>query len=225
MKRSIVILKSFFETGDTPTQEQFSDLIDSLFHKDDGKLVTLLNEDAQGNITLTLSDGSSKTIEKYTLPNELPISLITDLQNILDTKVDKVLGKQLSTEDFTNELKQKLENLSNYVHPEKHLISEVEDLQTELDSKVDKVAGKELSSNDFTHELKDRLDNLNTTIIKHPLNNDPTKRDIIEPYDKVYNKWLDNQTLLESGVYILGDEMLEASYRQEDLVINTIIKP
>lgn len=35
MKQNKTILKSYFETGDIPTQEQYEDLIDSLVHKDD----------------------------------------------------------------------------------------------------------------------------------------------------------------------------------------------
>lgn len=38
----------------------------------------------------------------------------TEVDNLLTTKVDKVEGKGLSTEDFTTELKTKLERLENY---------------------------------------------------------------------------------------------------------------
>lgn len=34
-KKSIEILKSYFETGDYPTESQFADLIDSFIHKDE----------------------------------------------------------------------------------------------------------------------------------------------------------------------------------------------
>lgn len=34
-KKSIEILKTFFETGDYPTESQFADLIDSFIHKDE----------------------------------------------------------------------------------------------------------------------------------------------------------------------------------------------
>lgn len=40
------ILKTYFETGDTPTQAQFETLIDSLKHVNDGfKLITVINDD------------------------------------------------------------------------------------------------------------------------------------------------------------------------------------
>ena len=38
----------------------------------------------------------------------------TEVDNLLAAKVDKVEGKGLSTEDFTTELKNKLDGLENY---------------------------------------------------------------------------------------------------------------
>ena len=47
--------------------------------------------------------------------------------DVIDTtlfnKVDKVSGKALSTNDYTNEDKEKLNKLSNYTHPGTHLAS------------------------------------------------------------------------------------------------------
>lgn len=40
-KESIITLKTYFETGDKPTQAQFVNLIDSLEHKDDTKEVAV----------------------------------------------------------------------------------------------------------------------------------------------------------------------------------------
>lgn len=45
------------------------------------------------------------------------IGVKTKLDELLNNKVDKVLGKQLSTEDYTTEEKQKLAGLENYIHP------------------------------------------------------------------------------------------------------------
>jgi len=56
-ERSRAILKSYFETGDKPTQAQFVDLIDSLFslQEDGGAKVKLLLEALQLNNRLTKS--------------------------------------------------------------------------------------------------------------------------------------------------------------------------
>lgn len=44
---------------------------------------------------------------------EINIGKIADLSNLLDNKVDKIEGKELSTNDFTNEYKNKLEDIEN----------------------------------------------------------------------------------------------------------------
>lgn len=114
------------------------------------------------------------------------------LQDGLDSKVDKIEGKQLSTEDFTTAYKNKLESLepqtqsdfsqtdetaADYIKNKPAINGNVLtkdstakdlDLYTagEVDSKlydkVDKVEGKQLSSEDFTSQLKDKLDSIET---------------------------------------------------------------
>ena len=60
-----------------------------------------------------------------------------------NNKVDKVSGKGLSTNDYTN--------------AEKAEVAKIKD-------KVDKVAGKGLSTNDFTSTYKTKLDNLDSSL-------------------------------------------------------------
>ena len=81
------------------------------------------------------TDDGNKIIDKL---NEVfaflaDVSSDEKLKAILDGKVDKVTGKGLSTNDYTNE--------------EKALVATIGD-------KVDKVAGKGLSSNDYTNADK-----------------------------------------------------------------------
>lgn len=45
------------------------------------------------------------------------IDTVVNLQSSLDSKVDKVVGKALSENDFTTTLKNKLDGLANYTHP------------------------------------------------------------------------------------------------------------
>lgn len=77
---------------------------------------------------------------------KLDSTLQTAIGSIGD-KVDKVTGKGLSTNDFTNAYK-----------------SQLDSLDTNLGGKVDKVTGKGLSTNDFTASYKSQLDGLNTTL-------------------------------------------------------------
>ena len=146
-------LKSYFETGDKPTAQEFIHLIDSMVHKYDGIIITSVMTNDIGDITFSFSDGNTVTVNKYQLPNEMPVNFIAGLQTALDSKVDKVAGKQLSGEDFTTVLKAKLEQLENYVHPDNHGISEISGLQTALDNKVSKTANETISGNKIFSEL------------------------------------------------------------------------
>ena len=62
-----------------------------------------------------INQGSGMVMETDPIFSASPSASITD-ENITswNNKVDKVYGKQLSTEDFTTVLKQKLNGLSNY---------------------------------------------------------------------------------------------------------------
>jgi hypothetical protein len=91
-----------------------------------------------------------------------------DLITTLDTKVDKVAGKDLSTNDYTTVEKTKLaaitgtntgdQDLSNLAtNAALDLKANTADLITTLDTKVDKVAGKDLSTNDYTTVEKTKL--------------------------------------------------------------------
>lgn len=75
----------------------------------------------------------------------------------LNNKVDKVEGKTLSTNDFTTELKTKLDGLSNYDDTE---------LSTKVSNKVDKIDGKVLSSNDYTNEDKAAVSTITNKVDK-----------------------------------------------------------
>ena len=157
MKTSIDILKSWFQTGDKPTENQFENLIDSFHHKDEGNIITSYQVFDNGNVSFTLSDGNTTLIEKFILPNTMPQNFIDGLVETLNSKVDKVTGKQLSDENFSLALKQKLETLENYIHPEFHQITEVDGLQEAIESKVDKIEGKQLSDENFSSEEKEKL--------------------------------------------------------------------
>ena len=84
---------------------------------------TYVNEKV-AEIKIPSLDGYAKTSDIPTLDGYAELS-------DLDNKVDKISGKQLSTEDFTTALKQKLDNLSNYDDTE--LSSNLQQLQNNLD--------------------------------------------------------------------------------------------
>ena len=95
------------------------------------------------------------------------------LNTKIDAKVDKIDGKQLSTEDYTTVEKEKLASLSNYddttvkgdiaantvaIASEVTRAKDAETaLNSKIDTKVDKVDGKQLSTEDYTTAEKTKL--------------------------------------------------------------------
>ncbi|WP_027391774.1 hypothetical protein [Aquimarina latercula] len=171
MKTAAHVLKTYFETGDVPTQNQFENLIDSFHHKDDGAIITKISVSTTGTVQFDFTDGSTVVIEKYNPPSERPISFITDLQSLLDQmnqklnlKVDQEEGKGLSQANFTQAEKEKLASLENYIPPSERPISFIAGLVSILDQmaqditlKVAKEDGKGLSEANFTQEEKEKL--------------------------------------------------------------------
>lgn len=121
------------------SQERFAELLSR-----DLYCPTLTAEPASTTLTYTDTDGSTNhfqvgqpcrwlsngayrmaictnvtasAVSWYILPDTATIATKSDVQTLqteVDKKVDKVTGKQLSTEDFTTALKDKLNSLSNY---------------------------------------------------------------------------------------------------------------
>lgn len=103
------------------------------------------------NDALTVSFGYTQGAvqEHYLSTQQFVKDYVTgEMDSKLNTKVDKIEGKDLSSNDFTDNLKTKLEGLSNYNDAE---------IKTSIENKVDKVEGKGLSTNDFTDDLNTKL--------------------------------------------------------------------
>ena len=97
---AITILKQWFANFKKPTQEHFWAWIDSFWHK--SEKIPMAN--IEGLESLVEGTASAEQLRNH----------LTDThahKEVLDKKVDKVAGKKLSTEDFTTELRTKLEGL------------------------------------------------------------------------------------------------------------------
>ncbi|PIB28924.1 hypothetical protein BFP77_08380 [Maribacter sp. 4U21] len=142
MKQALNILLAYLTCTDPVMITKWENILASFWHKDDGQVLTNIAQngtdwefttvDGDGNETVT-------TIAQYQEPANFPISKITGLQGALDGKVDKVTGKQLSTEDFTTTLKNKLDTLTQYVKPESEPIGYIDGLQDFLDALQDSI--------------------------------------------------------------------------------------
>ena len=166
-------LKKWFSNFMKPAQEHFAAWIDSFWHKSE-------------QIPMSNIEGLNKAIENTVSAKQL-LNHLDDTnahRNLFDKKVDKEKGKGLSANDFTNEHKQKLEELQTKMQQVETTLS-VDDtdfdtlqeiatqvksnknLETLLTGKVNKEEGKGLSSNDFTNELKQKLEGISPLVGKY----------------------------------------------------------
>ena len=133
----------------------------------------LNTEQVQALITAALADYSTTAEVTAAIASALTDYYTkTAADALLNSKVDKVSGKQLSTEDFTTALKTKLNGLPNSTELATQISTAITtalaDYYTKtaadalLGNKVDKESGKGLSTNDFTTALKNKLDALPT---------------------------------------------------------------
>jgi hypothetical protein len=120
------------------------------------------------NATTVVGAKTNLLLQNVDNTSDLNKPLSTASQTALNTKVDKVIGKDLSTEDFTTSEKTKLDAITGTNTGDQDLTSfatttsvalkaNTADVNTELATKVDKVTGKVLSSNDYTTVEKNKL--------------------------------------------------------------------
>lgn len=101
--QSLSTIKNWFKTRLKPTQAQFWDTWDSFWHKNDKIPVGSIE-----NLDSILSGKASQEGVNNALT-----AVSESLQTLEENKVDKVEGKQLSSEDYTTEEKTKLAGLTN----------------------------------------------------------------------------------------------------------------
>ena len=109
---------------------------------DDLTNLPTLGTAAAKDFTVTVTENSTNLITSGGV-----FAVISTLQGAIETaladKVDKITGKGLSTNDYTDAAK-----------------AIVDGVTSALANKVDKISGKGLSANDFTDTLKDKLDGI-----------------------------------------------------------------
>lgn len=128
-------------------------------------------EEGQGtnNTDITNLKGRVTTLEEDNVKNKSDISNLqkdnetnkTNISNLQNTKVDKTEGKGLSTEDFTTELKTKLEGLENYNDAE--IKGKIQTLETDNitnKTNISNLQGKVTNLEEDNTTNKDNITNL-----------------------------------------------------------------
>lgn len=144
----------------------------------------------------------------------------------LNLKVETEDGKGLSTNDFTNEEKEKLANMESFVEtkvaalvdsaPEtlntlNELSAALGDdpnfattVATQIGGKVDKEEGKGLSSNDFTAEEKEKL----AAAVLSVNGVEPDENGNIESYHSVSFNFVDGSAIIPGLITYYGTETM-----------------
>ncbi|WP_312834490.1 hypothetical protein [Comamonas sp.] len=122
-------------------------------------------------IGATANASDAQLRDRTTHTGTQSIATVSGLQSALDSKVEKVAGKGLSTNDYSTAEATKLGAIAEQAtknatdaqlrdrstHTGTQAIATIDNLQSTLDAKVDAQEGKGLSSNDFTAAEKAKL--------------------------------------------------------------------
>ena len=128
---TIETLKQWFSNLKKPTQEQFWAWLDSFWHKSE-------------KIPMASVEGLDKLVEGTASAEQLSNHLNDSNAHkvLFDKKVDKVEGKELSSNDFTNEYKEKLDTLhpidTSKLLSKGNFTGTAQDLKKQIDDKADK---------------------------------------------------------------------------------------
>ena len=178
-KKSLDLTDLFYKKSETRTRTEITNEIDTTIRTHEVIQGKVNKTDIKDNLTSTDTDkplsanqgrvlkGLLDTKANTTTLNSVKAELegrigdveddVEDIEETLTTKVDKVAGKGLSTNDYTTAEKSKVAT---------------------IDNKVDKVTGKGLSTNDYTTADKNKLAGIeagaNKTIVDNALNPNST---------------------------------------------------
>ena len=122
------------------------------------------------NYTYTKHNWEDKPSSNTPITAEKLNEIEEGIYNANENKVDKVSGKQLSTNDFSNQDVTDLAEAkkNSHTHSNKSVLDSITNVKVNnWDNKVDKVPGKGLSENDFTSALKSNYDNAVTNSHTH----------------------------------------------------------
>ena len=131
--------------------------------------------------------------------------LNSSVSNLSSSKVDKITGKGLSTNDYTTQEKNKLANLENYDDTE---------IKASINGKVDKVSGKQLSTEDYTTSEKTKLSGIESNAQVNVIETIKVDNVELTPTSKGVNIDLSNKVDKESGKGLSTNDFTN-SYKEQ----------
>lgn len=187
-----MVLAEAKNSGEFDGEDGFSPIIET-FNTDTGYRVSIT--DINGPHEVVLKNGKSAYSYAFESGYDKTESQFGNDLKSISNKVDKVSGKDLSTNDYTDESKMKVDAIpknpkyTDTVYDDTEIKDKVEKLDSAVSGKVDKVVGKDLSTNDFTNAYKSKLDNLSIpTKLTDLENNAGFITNTVDNLSEYYNK-------------------------------------
>ena len=191
-----------------------------------GKVNTLETDNTQNkeNIENLQEDNVQNKADISTLKldnesNKTNISTLQENVSNLDTnKVDKVEGKGLSSNDFTNEYKQKLDDLENYDDTEiKKDISDIKEEQQTQNKNIEQNTTKNKEQDELISKLKSALINVETEEAKSLHIEDASEVPAqLKVMGNQEQKTREGYNLLNSSLFDLSEVSDLATFNQKD---------
>lgn len=134
---------------------------------------------------------------------------LSEFNQNIDNKVDKVEGKELSDNNFTDTYKEKLDNIDNSINTkindlEDRTNTKIQENTNKINDKVSKVAGKDLSDNNYTNQDLNKVKKLDNLPLDN-YKNGALNADFIESGGNA-------NTVIKEWVLIKGSNLPTADY-------------
>lgn len=151
------------------------------------------------NIEMTIENNEKvKIYEKYD---------DTEIKESLNNKVDKIEGKMLSENDFTDDLKDKLINLSNYddtslktqIQTNTDNIEKIDTKLIENDTKIEEIKQKNIDQDERLNNIKEYDDTYIRESLKNKVEKEEGKGLTTNDFTNTYKEKLDS--ISELGGY------------------------
>lgn len=161
----------------------------------------------------------------YSSVADVPGDMKKMAESIDANKVQKIKGKGLSTNDFTNEYKQKLEDLENYDDTEvKKDISDIKEEQETQNTNIENLQEKDTTQDELIEKLQQENKNIKSALINVEteqakslhIEDASTVAGVLEVEGNAEQETREGYNLLNSSLFNLSEVSNYATFNKED---------
>lgn len=201
----------------------------SVTHQWNGTILSVTSASGTSSADLKGAPGKDAVTEQTYNPASTNAQSGKAVAEAIENKVDKESGKSLSTNDFTDEHKDMIEEFQFNLGDLSNLKTDVTDnlvgaLNELYDLKVDTIYGKGLSSNDFSDEYVEMLEENNVHIgTMTNLKTDNTDS-IVDAINEIYDTKISHSDVVHSWENMTNSTTQVPSVAFMDIVTNELVE-